>query len=52
MAAVTAAAGLSVGVRVVRGPDWKWSTQDDGEGTCRLCIQVSRITSCVVNDVF
>lgn len=32
MAAITAAAGLSVGVRVVRGPDWKWGPQDDGEG--------------------
>jgi len=26
------AAGLSVGVRVCRGPDWKWNNQDDGEG--------------------
>ena len=32
MATPTAAAGLTVGVRVVRGPDWKWGNQDDGEG--------------------
>lgn len=23
---------MDVGVRVVRGPDWKWNDQDDGEG--------------------
>ncbi|KAF6028008.1 MIB2 [Bugula neritina] len=42
MAAVTAAAGLSVGVRVVRGPDWKWSTQDDGEGHVGTVIEIGR----------
>lgn len=32
MTSALAASGLSVGVRVVRGPDWKWGNQDDGEG--------------------
>ena len=40
MATPTAAAGLTVGVRVVRGPDWKWGNQDDGEGM--ICIHGMR----------
>ncbi len=23
---------MEVGIRVVRGPDWQWRNQDDGEG--------------------
>ena len=48
MATPTAAAGLTVGVRVVRGPDWKWGNQDDGEGMISIqgmrqgCLQPGR----------
>ncbi len=24
---------VAIGIRVVRGPDWKWGNQDGGEGT-------------------
>lgn len=40
MMTATAAAGLTVGVRVVRGPDWKWANQDDGEGKTTRVAQV------------
>ena len=29
-----------VGTRVVRGPDWKWSNQDDGEGHVGTVIEI------------
>ncbi|XP_067951450.1 E3 ubiquitin-protein ligase MIB2-like [Watersipora subatra] len=37
-----APAGMSVGTRVVRGPDWKWATQDDGEGHVGTVIEIGR----------
>ncbi|KAL1116546.1 hypothetical protein AAG570_005018 [Ranatra chinensis] len=33
---------LSVGCRVVRGPDWVWGEQDGGEGHCGTLFQVGR----------
>ena len=33
---------LEVGVRVVRGPDWKWGSQDDGEGHCGTVVEVGK----------
>ena len=29
-----------VGLRVVRGPDWKWSDQDKGEGNLGTVVEV------------
>ncbi|KAI1301242.1 E3 ubiquitin-protein ligase MIB2 [Halotydeus destructor] len=31
---------MDVGVRVVRGPDWKWSNQDDGEGHLGTIVEI------------
>lgn len=33
---------LEVGVRVVRGLDWKWGSQDDGEGHCGTVVEVGK----------
>ncbi|CAL8095409.1 unnamed protein product [Orchesella dallaii] len=33
---------LEVGVRVVRGPDWKWGNQDNGEGHVGTVVEVGR----------
>jgi len=30
---------MLLGVKVVRGPDWKWSDQDEGEGTIGTLIK-------------
>ena len=30
---------ISVGLRVVRGPDWKWGDQDGGEGCLGTVIE-------------
>ena len=34
--------GDGVGTRVVRGPDWKWSDQDDGEGHLGTVVTIER----------
>ena len=31
-----------VGLRVVRGPDWKWSNQDDGEGHVGTVVEIGK----------
>ncbi|XP_013397887.1 E3 ubiquitin-protein ligase MIB2 isoform X2 [Lingula anatina] len=33
---------MEVGLRVVRGPDWKWSNQDDGEGHVGTVVEIGR----------
>ncbi|KAF4070651.1 hypothetical protein AMELA_G00287890 [Ameiurus melas] len=33
---------MEVGMRVVRGVDWKWSNQDDGEGHVGTVVEVGR----------
>ncbi|CAG2105488.1 unnamed protein product, partial [Medioppia subpectinata] len=41
---------VNVGLRVVRGPDWKWSNQDDGEGHCGTVVEVGRPGSTTTPD--
>lgn len=36
---------LEVGLRVVRGPDWKWGMQDDGEGHCGTVVEIGKAGS-------
>ncbi|KAK6635597.1 hypothetical protein RUM44_000851 [Polyplax serrata] len=36
---------LEVGIRVVRGPDWKWGLQDDGEGHCGTVVEIGKAGS-------
>lgn len=33
---------MDVGLRVVRGPDWKWQNQDGGEGHVGTVVEVGR----------
>ncbi|XP_072174847.1 E3 ubiquitin-protein ligase MIB2-like [Diadema setosum] len=33
---------VSVGLRVVRGPDWKWGNQDDGDGHLGTVVEIGR----------
>ena len=33
---------LEIGIRVVRGPDWKWATQDDGEGHVGTLVEIGK----------
>lgn len=33
---------MEVGMRVVRGVDWKWGNQDDGEGHVGTVVEVGR----------
>ncbi|CAF0788949.1 unnamed protein product [Didymodactylos carnosus] len=33
---------LEVGIRVVRGPDWKWGNQDDGEGHVGTVVEIGK----------
>jgi hypothetical protein len=33
---------LEVGVRVARGPDWKWGQQDDGEGHVGTVVEIGK----------
>lgn len=35
-------AGMQVGMRVVRGVDWKWSNQDNGEGNVGTVVEIGR----------
>lgn len=36
---------MEVGVRTVRGPDWKWGDQDEGEGHVGTVVEVGRAGS-------
>ena len=38
---------LEVGLRVVRGPDWKWGAQDDGEGHVGTVVEIGKVRSSV-----
>ncbi|XP_035211065.1 E3 ubiquitin-protein ligase MIB2-like [Stegodyphus dumicola] len=33
---------MEVGLRVVRGPDWKWGNQDDGEGHVGTVVEIGK----------
>ena len=33
---------MEVGLRVVRGPDWKWQNQDGGEGHVGTVVEVGK----------
>ncbi|CAF0869158.1 unnamed protein product [Rotaria sp. Silwood1] len=33
---------LEIGLRVVRGPDWKWAQQDDGEGHVGTVVELGK----------
>jgi hypothetical protein len=37
-----------IGCRVVRGPDWRWSKQDGGEGHVGTVIKFESIDECMV----
>ncbi|XP_048872531.1 E3 ubiquitin-protein ligase MIB2 isoform X3 [Brienomyrus brachyistius] len=43
-------AGMEVGMRVVRGVDWKWGNQDDGEGHVGTVVEVGRQGSTTTPD--
>jgi E3 ubiquitin-protein ligase mind-bomb len=34
--------GMEVGLRCVRGPDWKWSYQDDGDGHVGTVVEIGK----------
>ena len=34
--------GIEVGFRVVRGPDWAWDNQDNGEGHVGTVVEIGR----------
>lgn len=36
------AVSMEVGLRVVRGPDWKWANQDDGEGHLGTVVEIGK----------
>lgn len=36
---------MEVGIRTVRGPDWKWGDQDEGEGHVGTVVEVGRAGS-------
>ena len=33
---------MEVGIRVVRGPDWKWHNQDGGEGHTGTVVEIGK----------
>ena len=33
---------IALGVRVVRGPDWKWDDQDGGEGHVGTVVEIGK----------
>ena len=41
---------MELGLRVVRGPDWKWANQDDGEGHAGTVVEIGKIGSCTSPD--
>lgn len=38
-------ASMQVGMRVVRGVDWKWGSQDNGEGNVGTVVEIGRTGS-------
>ncbi|XP_036389595.1 E3 ubiquitin-protein ligase MIB2 [Megalops cyprinoides] len=42
--------GMEVGMRVVRGVDWKWGNQDDGEGHVGTVVEIGRQGSTTTPD--
>lgn len=38
-------ASMQVGMRVVRGVDWKWGNQDNGEGNVGTVVEIGRTGS-------
>ena len=36
---------MDVGLRVVRGPDWKWGNQDGGEGNVGTVVEIGKFGS-------
>ncbi|XP_037540457.1 E3 ubiquitin-protein ligase MIB2 [Nematolebias whitei] len=42
--------GMEVGMRVVRGLDWKWGNQDDGEGHVGTVVEIGRQGSTTTPD--
>ncbi|XP_052759643.1 E3 ubiquitin-protein ligase MIB2-like isoform X2 [Mya arenaria] len=38
----TTSTGIEVGLRCVRGPDWKWGNQDDGEGHVGTVVEIGK----------
>lgn len=42
--------GVEVGVRVVRGPDWRWGEQDGGAGYAGTVVEVGRPGSSTTPD--
>lgn len=43
---------LEVGLKVVRGPDWKWENQDGGEGHVGTVVEVGRSNGTLDKQVF
>lgn len=41
---------MEVGMRVVRGLDWKWGNQDDGEGHVGTVVEIGRQGSTTTPD--
>lgn len=41
---------MEVGIRVVRGPDWKWGNQDDGEGHVGSVVEIGQPGSTTTPD--
>ena len=41
---------MEVGLRVVRGPDWKWGDQDDGEGHIGTVVGIFKPGSTIAPD--
>ncbi len=40
--ALQVGARMEVGLRVVRGPDWKWGSQDGGEGNIGTVVEIGK----------
>jgi len=41
---------MEVGIRVVRGPNWKWGNQDDGEGHVGTVVEIGKPDSVTTPD--
>ena len=39
---MSAVPGIELGLRCVRGPDWKWGNQDDGEGHVGTVVEIGK----------
>lgn len=42
----------NVGLRVVRGPDWKWGNQDDGEGHVGTVVEIGQVSCMFIEHVY